>query len=297
MANKCPESIEELENLERLIPMCKKELYVQAKAKIESGAACSIREASRQLGEETGKKPESIRRSIKREQSKQGGTLSHLAETNKYTPKSINKEIVRMAKEITQEERAINQQKRINKRIERDNQFKEKPLPDRKYGILYADPPWRYEHSVSKSRDIENQYPTMTLDEIKAVDINKIADTDCVLFMWVTSPKLSEAVEVLMAWEFTYKTCAVWIKDKIGMGYYFRQQHELLFVATKGKPVLPTPTDRVSSVFSFPRTTHSTKPPELYNIIDNMYPDMTKLELFSRGNDRENWEVWGFEAK
>ena len=92
----CPETIEGLEELENLIPMCRKELYVQAKARIESGVATSVAEASRQIGEETGSKPESINRSIRREQVSQtrtlsglagGGNLSHLAGTNKYTPK------------------------------------------------------------------------------------------------------------------------------------------------------------------------------------------------------------------
>lgn len=204
--------------------------------------------------------------------------------------------IVKLANEIQAEKKQLNQKKRMSKRVERDQAFKKKPLPDRKYGVLYIDPPWRYEYSISKSRDIENQYPTMTLEEIKAININKIADKDCVLFMWATSPKLPEAIEVLSIWEFTYKTCAVWVKDKIGMGYYFRQQHELLLVATKGEPVLPAPTDRMSSVLSYPRTTHSTKPIEIYNIIDNMYPNIIKLELFSRSNKRNNWEKWGYEA-
>lgn len=84
----CPESIEKLEELESLIPMCKKELYLQAKARIESGAVCSIREASRQIGEETGRNPESIRRRISEEQGVRPAHLSEITGTDKYTPNS-----------------------------------------------------------------------------------------------------------------------------------------------------------------------------------------------------------------
>ena len=89
----------------------------------------------------------------------------------------------------------------------------------------------------------------------------------------------------------------MWVKDKIGLGYYFRQQHELLLIATQGTPVLPAPADRISSVLEYPRLQHSAKPKEVYEIIDNMYPGITKLEMFSRGNDRELWDQWGNEIE
>ena len=160
------------------------------------------------------------------------------------------------------------------------------------YPVIYVDPPWRYEHSESESRAIENQYPTMSLDEIKALDINTITTDDCVMFMWATSPKLAESLEVIAAWGFSYRTCAVWDKQKIGMGYYFRQQHELLLVAVKGSPPTPKPENRPSSVLSYPRGKHSAKPVEVYEIIETMYPEMPKLEMFSR-NPRAGWGSWG----
>ena len=160
------------------------------------------------------------------------------------------------------------------------------------YPVIYVDPPWRYDYSETEGRAIENQYPTMSLDEIKALDINTITTDDCVMFMWATSPKLAESLEVIAAWGFSYRTCAVWDKQKIGMGYYFRQQHELLLVAVKGSPPTPKPENRPSSVLSYPRGKHSAKPVEVYEIIEAMYPEMPKLEMFSR-NPRAGWGSWG----
>ena len=165
-----------------------------------------------------------------------------------------------------------------------------------RYPVIYLDPPWRYEHAESESRAIENQYPTMSLDEIKAMDMDKVAFDDCVMFIWATSPKLAEAFEVLAAWGFSYRTCAVWDKQKIGMGYYFRQQHELLLIAVRGQPPTPAPADRPSSVFSYPRGQHSAKPHEVYEIIEAMYPTLPKLEMFCR-TPREGWGTWGNQSK
>lgn len=168
-------------------------------------------------------------------------------------------------------------------------------LPAGVYSLIYADPPWRYEHVKTESRAIENHYPTMSLDEIKALSVDSIAAPDCALFLWATSPKLAEAQEVIEAWGFTYRTCAVWVKDKIGMGYYFRQRHELLLVATKGSPPAPLPSARVDSVISAPRQAHSAKPVEVYSLLEVMYPNSSRVELFSR-TPRAGWEAWGNQA-
>ena len=161
---------------------------------------------------------------------------------------------------------------------------------DTLYPVIYADPPWRYEHVKTESRAIENQYPTMTLDDICALDIP--AHDDAILFLWGTSPKLEEAMRVIREWGFTYRTCAVWDKQKIGMGYYFRQQHELLLVATRGNLPAPQPANRPSSVFSFLRGEHSAKPFEVAEMIEQMYPELPKLEMFCRA-PRNGWDAWG----
>lgn len=166
---------------------------------------------------------------------------------------------------------------------------------DKAYPVLYCDPPWRYEHCESDSRAIENQYPTMELGDICVLPIGKITTPDCILFMWATSPKLAEAMSVLKAWGFIYRTCAVWVKDKIGMGYYFRQQHELLLVATKGNIPVPQPSARVSSIIEGKREKHSAKPEYVYGIIESMYPEFDKCELFQR-TPRKGWHGWGNQA-
>lgn len=196
------------------------------------------------------------------------------------------KEIIAAAKEINQRKK----EERVQKRIEIITA--PRPLPEQKYQVIYADPPWQYEFSTSTSREIENQYPTLTLEEIKNLPIHNIADNDSVIFLWATSPKLSDALGVIDAWGFQYVTCAVWDKQKIGMGYYFRQQHELLLVGKRGSLPPPQPENRISSVIQYPREEHSKKPEQFYSIIENMYPMFRRIELFAR-NTRDNWECWG----
>jgi N6-adenosine-specific RNA methylase IME4 len=166
-------------------------------------------------------------------------------------------------------------------------------MPDRRYAVIYADPPWRYEHAPTESRAVENQYPTMALDEIAALE--PPAAGDAILFMWATSPKLHEAFTVLDGWGFTYVTSMVWVKDRIGMGYYARQRHEFLLIARRGNPPTPSPSDRPDSVIEAPRGAHSAKPEQVYETIERMYPGIPRVELFCR-SPREGWDAWGNEV-
>jgi N6-adenosine-specific RNA methylase IME4 len=157
--------------------------------------------------------------------------------------------------------------------------------PTGTYPLLYADPPWRYEHvPVSNSRAV---------DELKALKVP--AAPDSVLFMWATSPKLAESLELLDAWAFEYRTCMVWVKDRIGMGYYARQQHELLLIARRGDPPMPAESNRPPSVVHAPRAEHSQKPERFYELIEAMYPNAPRLEMFARSR-RAGWDSWGNEA-
>lgn len=163
-----------------------------------------------------------------------------------------------------------------------------------KFQIIYADPPWRYSFSKSKSRKIENQYETMTLNDIK--NLNIPTDKNCILYLWATAPKLLEALDVMKSWGFTYKTHAIWDKQMIGMGYWWRGQHELLLVGTKGKISPPVSEHRESSVYKEKRTKHSKKPLHFKEWINKAFPTYKKLELFAR--DRaEGWSVWGNEIE
>jgi N6-adenosine-specific RNA methylase IME4 len=171
------------------------------------------------------------------------------------------------------------------------------PLPDGQYHLLLADPPWQYDFSETDCRKIENHYPTMTVEELCALTVP--AAQDAVLFLWATAPKIREALDVVEAWGFEYKTHAIWDKEKIGMGYWFRGQHELIFVATKGQ-LSPPPANRLhSSVIRHGRGEHSAKPETAYAVIEDMFPHYGKrqrIELFRRGEARPGWSAWGNEA-
>jgi N6-adenosine-specific RNA methylase IME4 len=163
------------------------------------------------------------------------------------------------------------------------------------YDVILADPPWRYGFSRSKSREIERQYPTMTVTEIAALDVASLCAPDATLALWATMPKLREAFTVMDAWGFTYKTGAAWDKVLIGMGYYVRGRHELLLFGTRGNPTCPRPENRPDSIFAEKRRRHSQKPERAYRMLELMYPDATRLELFARST-RPGWDVWGNEV-
>jgi len=201
------------------------------------------------------------------------------------------REILEAAKKIRAGRAEERRQERVEKIVEIAKGNRPLAAVER-FPLLLADPPWRYEHVETESRAIENQYPTMSLDEIRALPVTDVTTEDCVLFLWATSPKLAESMSVIEAWGFTYRTCAVWVKDKIGMGYYFRQRHELLLVATKGAPPVPAPADRLDSVLDGARLEHSAKPVSAYEAIERMYPRFPKLEMFCR-SPRAGWEAWG----
>jgi N6-adenosine-specific RNA methylase IME4 len=205
------------------------------------------------------------------------------------------REILRVAQEI----RARKAETRRSERIERLAATCNQPFPgDRRYAVIYADPPWHFEVYNEESgieRAAGNHYPTMSLDEICGLPIPNLATPDAALFMWTTAPHLRESFDVLVAWGFEYKTNIVWVKDKIGLGYFVRNQHELLLVATRGEIPCPLPANRPSSVIEAPRREHSRKPDEAYALIEQMYPELPKIELFAR-QARPGWVAWGNEA-
>jgi N6-adenosine-specific RNA methylase IME4 len=157
------------------------------------------------------------------------------------------------------------------------------------FTVVYADPPWRFEHG-DPTRAIENHYPTMDLDEIKALEVP--ACDDAVLFLWAPSPMLQKAFEVMNAWGFEYRTCMTWVKPSIGTGYWVRQRQEFLLIGRRGAMHTPDAEDRPDSVIEAPRTGHSEKPPIFYEIIERMYPTCERVELFARA-PRDNWARWG----
>ena len=165
-------------------------------------------------------------------------------------------------------------------------------LPTDKFNVILADPAWKYDFSVSENRSTENHYQTMELEEICNLEVP--ASKDSILFLWSTTTKIDWAIKVIEAWGFIFKTSMVWVKNKIGCGYYVRNQHELVLIATKGQIGTPTPATRPNSVFYADRKEHSEKPTILYELIEQMYPNGKYLELFAR-EARENWVCWGNE--
>ena len=201
-----------------------------------------------------------------------------------------------VAKQAQQERTAERRQERIDRIVEISQGNSDLDELDGQYPIIYADPPWRYEHVKTENRAIENHYPTMDLGEICTLPVSDIATPDSVLFLWTTSPKLAESMQVIEAWGFVYRTCMVWDKERIGMGYYARQQHELLLIATRGSVPVPEPENRPPSVIRIRRDDeHSAKPAEFYAMIERMYPELRKLELFARTR-RPGWSAWGNQA-
>jgi N6-adenosine-specific RNA methylase IME4 len=169
---------------------------------------------------------------------------------------------------------------------------------DRKYPVILADPPWHFEvynEDSGVERAAANHYPTMSLSEICELPIADLATPDAVLFLWTTAPHLHEAFEVLAAWGFQYVSNFVWVKDKFGLGYWVRNQHELVLIGRRGDMPTPAPACRPPSVIQAPAREHSRKPNEAYALIERMYPELPKIELFARGH-REGWRAWGNEA-
>jgi len=162
------------------------------------------------------------------------------------------------------------------------------------YDVIYADPPWRYSFSKSNNRKIENQYPTMSTNEVCALSVP--SKTSSVLYLWATAPKLLDALKVMEAWGFTYKTHAVWDKGRQGMGYWFRGQHELLLVGVRGVFSPPPQGQRRASVFNIQRDRHSKKPDAIRNLIVEWFPLADRLELFCR-EPCPLWDVWGNEVE
>jgi N6-adenosine-specific RNA methylase IME4 len=175
-------------------------------------------------------------------------------------------------------------------------------LPAGTYSLILADPPWQYDFAPTETAAIENHYPTLPVEDICALvdaagsPVQERFAGDAVLLLWATAPKLAEAMSVMAAWGFEYKTHAAWDKVRTGMGYWFLNRHELLLVGTRGNASPPLPEFRRPSVFAEERREHSRKPDAVYEWIEAAWPVSTAhpyhLELFARAT-RPGWVAWG----
>lgn len=174
---------------------------------------------------------------------------------------------------------------------------------DKKYNIIYADPPWSFTAWSSKAqKHVSKHYPTMTIQEIIDLPVGRLAEDNSVLLMWATFPNLPLALATIEVWGFQYKTCAfTWIKHNKktpslfwGMGYYTRSNAEICLLATKGKP-LKWLSHKVHSVITSPVEAHSKKPDETRERISELFGDLPRIELFARQH-ADGWDCWGNEV-
>ena len=130
-----------------------------------------------------------------------------------------------------------------------------------KFPIIYADPPWSYENPPLSGGPADH-YPLMTFQQICELPVADLATDDSLLYLWSTAPNLPAAIKVLSAWGFEYRTNLVWVKDRAGLGFHARNQHELLLIGKRGNIPPPRDVDRVSSVIFADRGKHSEKTPK-----------------------------------
>ncbi len=185
------------------------------------------------------------------------------------------------------------------------------PFPNKKYNIIYADPPWSYRVWTAKGghKSASAHYKVMDLKDICLLPINDIAKKDCILFLWATYPNLLEAFEVIKEWGFTYKTVGfTWVKvysngkPVCGLGYWTRANAEICLLATRGNPKRVN--KGIYQVILSKQEGHSKKPNEVRNRIVQLMGDLPRIELFARPpKDRlfedesyKGWDLWGNEV-
>ena len=178
---------------------------------------------------------------------------------------------------------------------------------NKKYNIIYADPPWQYNDKMKMKgvhgniRGAESFYRTMSLENIKELPVKDISEDNSILFMWVTMPFLKDCFEVIKSWGFNYKTCGFcWVKktkngkNHLGMGHYTRGNAELCLIGIKGKK-MKFKTRSLSQIVESQIREHSRKPDEVRNKIVELCGDMPRIELFAR-KTVEGWDCWGNEV-
>lgn len=175
-------------------------------------------------------------------------------------------------------------------------------FPNKKYQIIYADPPWQYDNPKNNNPKMGGiTYKTMNISDICNLPVDSICDENCALFLWATMPKLREALNVIDSWGFIYTTCAfTWVKQNpngqgiySGLGHWTNGNAELCLFAKRGKPKRQS--KNVKQIVSAPRGRHSAKPPEVRNRIVSLLGDLPRIELFAR-QESKGWDYWGDET-
>ena len=173
------------------------------------------------------------------------------------------------------------------------------------FKTILADPPWQFQNRTGKMAPEHkrlNRYPTMRLEEIKALPVNEVAQENSHLYLWVPNALLPEGLEVMKAWGFQYKTNIIWEKvrkdggpDGRGVGFYFRNVTEMLLFGVKGANIRTlSPARTQVNLIRSQKREHSRKPDEMIKLIEACSPG-PYLELFARG-ERDGWTLWGNQA-
>ena len=229
-------------------------------------------------------------------------TVSRVKFIEKHADKSTKQKLSNQQLTINKVYRDL---KKAEKRHKIKEEFKAPTLSkNKKYNIIYADPPWNFKHysDKGKGRSADNYYNTMSLNEIKALPVEEIADDNCILFLWTTFPFLQKSFEVIKEWGFEYKTVGfVWVKRNKkapswfwGMGYWTRSNAEICIIATKGS--ITRQSSSVSQIIDVPVGAHSKKPDIVHDRIVELVGELPRIELFAR-QKYVGWDVWGNEIK
>ena len=163
------------------------------------------------------------------------------------------------------------------------------PLPTGPFRVIVADPAWTYDKDAWRFSRSAPLYPTMTIDEIKQVDVPGLAHEDCILWLWTTNKHIGAALDIVEHWGFRQKTILTWVKDSMGVGEWLRGQTEHCILAVRGKPI-KTLTNQ-TTVLRGARGRHSQKPDEFYRLVESLCPG-SKVELFAR-SERKGWVTHG----
>jgi N6-adenosine-specific RNA methylase IME4 len=166
-----------------------------------------------------------------------------------------------------------------------------------RFDLLMADPPWRFtSNSQDKpGRNARGHYDCMKIDEIAALPVRDLAATKAMLLLWTTVPFAELAFKVVAAWGFKYKSQLAWDKERKGTGFWARNEHELLYICTRGGFPCPRPAPFNYSMIRGQRREHSRKPDQIYCDVEAAFPATRKVELFAR-ETRPGWSSWGNEA-
>lgn len=158
------------------------------------------------------------------------------------------------------------------------------------YDVIYADPPWKH---FNKTFSYLPEYPMLTVDEICELPVSLVAKKDSIIFLWITSCTLPWGLRVLQEWGFRYKQTIIWDKINNNVGYWFNNRFEILLFGIRGR-VKPFRCKK-SNIYAEKKTRlHSQKPEYFYSLIEEVTPNLKRLELFSR-NTRNGWDMWGDE--